>query len=342
MPLLFLFLLLLPQFIFSQEIRLTVQPLLTISENLDFKESGDIERGFQRARVDLRLRESAWEGSLRGRLMLDFAESDVEDILKVALVEMRNSSALRIRFGQYKSPFGYESQYSSSSLFFIDRGQLSSYIRGGTGAGGFLRGFGVYGSIGSLSYSADIFDNSVYTSDGKDFGDFVASFFAIPTISLSYEINRKLLIYGASALPYYSNSGGESVRVFLNSFALHYSGDRQEAFIEQFVGADSSLTYDYTQVTAEKGVESATALSYSYIQKLQSDRSLRASLRFEHLYGSTLNTRYTLTYGLSWYYSDDLFVHINYGDRYDSSFDSRNRRRIGLFLNANFSQSIRG
>ncbi|ERP30726.1 porin [Chitinivibrio alkaliphilus] len=336
------------------DIELLIQPMLTVEEDGNSSDEWESEFGFTRVRSDFLFTRDVLSSEVRASLMTDFTDAGTPDIVKNAYIEIRFPGNLHWRTGQFKMPFGFESTTSSKDIPFANRGEISSYIRDNLGiTGGFWRGTRLRfrhstPRIERADYEFGLFKNSPGRPDADLTEAYGKRLFSLPVASATLTFSDNLTLYGAIAAPYYEGIGTQSgIRVLLGDFGASYRISRYSGMMEFFLGADTADTRQYLKYasTDTEGLSRGISLRQSYDFDLAHKYGLTASVRFEQLYGKAYTSfeyinrdfLYTLTWGTRLYIDTDLYIDLEYSDRYDSGFSSRDLREIALQLSGYFS-----
>jgi hypothetical protein len=331
-----------------------LQPRFSVDENGSFPDSGNSSFDLHRIRTKLKYKKTLMNLEFAGTISLDFAEKPNE-ILEHGNIEMAIKPWLGFKFGQFKSSFGFESKSSSKDIRFIERGELSKYLRKSTGVSGYLLGAEVSGTFAKIIYySAALCNNDGFSAVGGDQKVYINRILTLPIFSLGYFPLDFLLIKASLAIPYYGTLAPDNTaltsRYFFSDFAVKVNWKNYEGTAELFIGEDTSSTKKYLAYTSNgfNGISQGLSFSNSYTIPIKDKFSSLVSARFEYLNGLAFNGisyenrdfYYTLTGGLRASYTKKFWIDLNVSEYFDGDFKRVNNFKLALQCTAIFRSVI--
>lgn len=336
------------------EIDAVVQPLYSIEflKAGEFAKKDEIE-GFSihRARVGLTFEKKQKKHTYLAEVSVDFAEKELEDVLKDSWLSLKIRPQLQVKVGKFKSRFGIESSLSSSKLPLIFRGDLSKFIRKKATIGGRQLGIEISGSVNDyFRYSIATFNYSGFSTPGGTFKAQVNRSTALPILTLHSKPLKFIEFQYSLAIPFIGAVTADNTitgdRFSYHSLGYHIKTKRYEGILDILLAPDTShykklaLYLDY-----DEAVSRSLSATNSYIQPLSKDSKLCFHSRFEYLNGlnygwQSLTDRdfyYTLTEGVKFASKKKFEISINVTSKYDKNFNNVSKTQLSIQASSRFS-----
>lgn len=321
------------------ELEALIQPLYLIDVQ---SQSGGV--ALNRARLSATSEASLGRGTLEAAFEVDFSEDKSANMLKDAALSVQLHPALGITLGQFKIPFGFESQRATHKLPTIWRTALTQHLRDELAVAGRSQGVMLYGRpLKALSYQVGFFDYAGH--HGHSLKPLTLIEHAV--VGLEYRFSKQLdLSYGLS-VPQMSHVlyTGE---IRHNRYFLHDVGMEikpcswYEARAELFIGPDTAegklfFPYldDYQEIVSQ-GLSLVNTLSFTLPHELE----LMVTAQGEYLNGlGYQNQRYidrgsyfVLGSGIKLLASRRFYIDISGEMQFDKNFSFNQTGRFGIQL----------
>lgn len=337
------------------DISLQLQPLYTVSEEGDFSDSGYNKLSIHRAKLGVAFNKKTKHIDLSSKVSLDFAEKKYDNMLKNAWGSLKFNKIFGIKAGQFKTEFGLESSKSSQTLSLINRGAITDYLRSSIAIAGYNQGVQFYGTIiKNLTYRFSVYNYEGISTKSGNFSSYLNRLFALPMVSLEYDLIPNLKVSYILALPYVGTTleDGSVVgdRYTFNNIGVELTFNRSETLFDLFIGSDTSSfrQFRYYLDGFNEGVTNGLGITETVNFPLNKKIRLDISGRFEYLNGyyydglDYLDRSFysTLTAGTKLHYKEWVSVEGQIDNEFSRNFSSTHNLQIVLQATILFNPSI--
>jgi hypothetical protein len=321
------------------ELQTLLQPLYTI----DF-ESTSAAFTLNRARLSASADAATALGSLETALEIDFSEKKAASMLKDASISLQLNTAVGFKVGQFKIPFGQESQQSATKLPTIWRSSLTQHLRDELAVAGRGKGAMVYGSpLEGLSYQLGVFDYAGHHAQSLEPQVLIEH----AVVGVHYRFSKHLdFTYGLSvpqlSHELYTKEARNHRYLFHDLGIATQPCAWYEARAELFIGpdtADGKLFFGYLD-NYQEIVSQGLTLTNTFSFALPHEQELMVTLQGEYLNGLGYqdyhyvdrSSYFVLGSGIKLLASKRFFIDISAQGLFDKNFALNQDGRVAIQL----------